>query len=79
MNFCFCFSGVSTNDLYKPKEEKKTNLVVNINEKKLQKLEAELKRYQLRMENEGFRKSATTEVQEKHAQKVRRLYFYVLC
>lgn len=64
------FSGISTNDLYK-QEEEKTNLVVNINEKKLQKLESELKRYQMRMENEGFRKSATPEVQEKHAQKVR--------
>ncbi|KNC25702.1 hypothetical protein FF38_12885 [Lucilia cuprina] len=67
-----CSFGISTNDLYKPKEEK-SKLANNLNEQKLQKLEAELKRYQMRMENEGFRRSASAEVQEKHAQKIQQL------
>lgn len=73
--FNSAFSGITTNDLYKPKPEK-SGLVNNINEQKLQKLEAELKRYQLRMENEGFRKSASAEVQEKHAQKVTQFNYF---
>lgn len=46
----------------------------NLNEQKLQKLQADLKRYQMRMDNEGFRKSASPDVQQKHAKKVGIIY-----
>ncbi|KAM7357952.1 valyl-tRNA synthetase, mitochondrial isoform 2-T2 [Cochliomyia hominivorax] len=67
-----CSFGISTNDLYKP-EVKKSEVMSNINEKKLKKLEAELKRYQMRIQNKGFRKLASLKVQEKHAQKIQQL------
>ncbi|XP_061395944.1 valine--tRNA ligase [Musca vetustissima] len=69
-----CSFGISTNDLYKPpKGADKSASSQNLNEQKLQKLQADLKRYQMRMENEGFRKSASQEVQQKHAEKIQQL------
>uniref|UniRef100_A0A1I8PSQ2 Valine--tRNA ligase n=1 Tax=Stomoxys calcitrans TaxID=35570 RepID=A0A1I8PSQ2_STOCA len=67
-----CSFGISTNDSYKPSLGKSSS-AHDINEQKLQKLEADLKRYRMRMDNEGFRKSASQEVQQKHAEKIQQL------
>lgn len=71
--FCLNFIGISTNDSYKLTSEKSSS-IQNLNEQKLQKLQADLKRYQMRMDNEGFRKSASPDVQQKHAKKVGIIY-----
>lgn len=44
--------------------------VENINEQKLQKLQAEILRYRERLDNEGFRRSAKPQVQQQHEDKV---------
>ncbi|XP_075162378.1 valyl-tRNA synthetase, mitochondrial [Haematobia irritans] len=67
-----CSFGISTNDSYKIQKDTSAS-VQNLNEQKLQKLQTDLQRYRMRMENEGFRRSASQDVQQKHAEKIQQL------
>uniref|UniRef100_A0A1A9WPX6 valine--tRNA ligase n=1 Tax=Glossina brevipalpis TaxID=37001 RepID=A0A1A9WPX6_9MUSC len=67
-----CSFGIVTNELY-AEEKKIAAPKENINNQKLSKLEKELERYSTRWEDEGFRKSASSRVQQKHFQKIQQL------
>lgn len=63
------FSGLQVNRIYEqtPKEVKPVN---ELNQKKLDRLRAELERYRMRINDEGFLRSASEQVQKRHNQKV---------
>uniref|UniRef100_A0A1A9V4J1 valine--tRNA ligase n=1 Tax=Glossina austeni TaxID=7395 RepID=A0A1A9V4J1_GLOAU len=71
-----CSFGILTNELY-AEEKKKAIHQTNANNDKLSKLEKELERYSTRWEDKGFRKSASSRVQEKHLQKIQQLKFEI--
>ncbi|XP_037932617.1 probable valine--tRNA ligase, cytoplasmic [Teleopsis dalmanni] len=67
-----CVFGLTVNETYQAQTDK-LEFGMEINKRKLEKLQAELQRYRLRVNNEGFMKSASKKVQEKSLEKIKQL------
>lgn len=61
--------GLQVNRIYE-QTRKVVKPVHELNQKKLDHLQAELERYRMRINDEGFLRSASEQVQKRHNQKV---------
>ncbi|XP_004527056.1 valine--tRNA ligase isoform X1 [Ceratitis capitata] len=68
----YCAFGLQVNKTYEQMREQ-VKPVSELNQKKLDRLQAELERYRMRVNDEGFLRSASDAVQKRHNQKIQQL------
>ncbi|XP_067643636.1 valine--tRNA ligase [Eurosta solidaginis] len=68
----YCSFGLQVNEIYEKKGQE-LPAVSDVNQKKLERLQAEVERYRTRLNDEGFRRSASEQVQQRHNQKIQQL------
>ncbi|XP_054733519.1 valine--tRNA ligase [Anastrepha obliqua] len=70
----YCSFGLQVNTIYEQtRQEQKQLPGSTLNQKKLERLQAELDRYRMRIIDVGFQRAASEEVQKRHNQKIQQL------
>ncbi|XP_017490043.1 PREDICTED: valine--tRNA ligase isoform X1 [Rhagoletis zephyria] len=68
----YCSFGLQVNAIYE-KTRQEQSPISDLNHKKLARLQTELERYRMRINDEGFQRSASEQVQKRHNQKIQQL------